>query len=133
MTTFQCWDCEKEFPVGGTGYAILHKIEEKVCYECAAKRDVVRAGRREPITAYVGKTLGDGMGCDRHGSTSRRELTTWPGIKIGTCYLGKSWPRGRWKFDRLYQVYAVVDGVTFTGRSQGEGTYVNLRPVSLAR
>ena len=132
MATFRCFDCDQEFPVktdGGTGYAVLHRLNEKVCYACAAKRDRAAASRGKPLVAYVGGTVGDGMGVERHGSTSRRYLTTWGGERIGYCKLDRGWRVRSWIGSRMYQVYATIEGVTFTGRSFGEGMAVSLRPV----
>lgn len=76
---------------------------------------------------YVGKTLGDGMGVERHGSTSRRELTDWHGNVIGTCFLSSSWPVRSYIGSRMYQIYARINGVDYTGRGFGEGMAVNLK------
>lgn len=73
------------------------------------------------IVAYVGKPLGDGMGCDRSGPTSQRALTDWHGRQIGTIMLGKGWRIRSYLSDRMYQGYARVNGVTYTGRTLGEG------------
>ncbi len=80
------------------------------------------------LVAYVGKTLGDGMGVDRHGSTSRRVLADWHGKELGTCFLSSSWPVRSYIGSRMYQIYARVDGVDYTGRGFGEGMAVMLRP-----
>jgi hypothetical protein len=82
----------------------------------------------ERITAYVGKPLGDGMGVDKSGPTSRRALTDWHGKAIGTCFLSSSWPVRSYIGSRMYQVYARIGGVDYTGRGFGEGMAVNLRP-----
>ena len=81
------------------------------------------------IVGYVGKKLGDGMGVDRFGDTSRRELTDFQGNKIGTCALGSSWRVNSYIGSRMYQIYATVAGVEYTGRGFGENMAVNLRPV----
>lgn len=75
----------------------------------------------ERIVAYVGKPLGDGMGVDRFGSTSRRALLDWHGRQIGTCYLSSKWRVHSYVGDYLYQIYATVDGIQYTGRGFGEG------------
>jgi len=77
--------------------------------------------------AYVGKTLGDGMGVDRHGPTSRRALTDWHGNQIGTCALTSSWRVRSYIGCRMYQIYATINGVDYTGRGFGEGMSVVLR------
>lgn len=76
---------------------------------------------------YVGKPLGDGMGVDRFGSTSRRALNDWHGNQIGTCYISKSWPVRSYIGSRMCQIYARINGVNYTGRGFGEGMSVNLR------
>jgi len=85
-------------------------------------------GFPESIVAYVGKTLGDGMGVERHGSTSSRALTDWHGNQIGTCYLSTSWPVRSYIGTRMFQIYATVNGVEYTGRGFGESMSVVLRP-----
>lgn len=50
-----------------------------------------------------------------------RDLTDWHGNKIGTVKLTSGWSTGRFKFDRMHQAYAIVDGKTYTGRTRGEG------------
>lgn len=82
------------------------------------------------LIAYVGKTLGDGMGVDRHDSTSRRELTDWSGTKIGVCALSSKWPVRSYVGSHMYQIYATVNGVEYTGRGFGEGMSVALRPLA---
>lgn len=121
MATFQCFDCREVKPVqtdGGTGYAVLSKLNERVCYACAADRDRRDASLGRPIVAYVGK----------RNARSLNDLTTWAGVKIGSCYLGKSWRVRSHIGPHMYQVYSIIDGVTFTGRSFGEGMCVSLRP-----
>jgi hypothetical protein len=72
------------------------------------------------ITAYVGKDRRDGMGCDR-AVGSGRDLTDWHGNVIGTIRLTKSWRIRSFLGSHMYQAYATVDGVTYTGRTLGEG------------
>jgi hypothetical protein len=65
----------------------------------------------ETIVAYVGKIV-DG----------RRELTDWHGNKIGTIRLASSWATPRsYVSSCMYQAYATVNGVQYTGRTVGEG------------
>ncbi len=80
------------------------------------------------ILGYVGKTVGDGMGVDKHGDTSRRYLTDFEGKRIGYCALSTSWRVNSYIGTHMYQIYATVDGVDYTGRGFGEGMCVNLRP-----
>jgi len=80
-----------------------------------------------PFVAYVGPKLGDAMGCDKWGDGSRRELRDFNGTRIGTCFLSKSWPVRSFIGSRMWQIYAIVDGVDYTGRGFGEGMSVNLR------
>jgi len=74
------------------------------------------------VAAYVGKKIGDGVGCDRFSSTSRRELTDWHGKVIGTCYISSTWKTPRsYVSSTMHQIYALVDGIKYTGRGAGEG------------
>jgi hypothetical protein len=82
------------------------------------------------LVAYVGKTLGDGMGVERHGSTSRRELTDWHGNKIGTCAFTSSWRVRSYIGSYMHQIHATVNGTQYTGRGFGEGMAVRLRLVA---
>ena len=72
--------------------------------------------------AYVGKLAG-GRGFEgRLGSESPyHELTNWHGNVIGTIRLGKGWSIRSCYSDRMYQAYATIDGVQYTGRTLGEG------------
>jgi len=49
-------------------------------------------------------------------------LTDWPGNKIGTYKIVRSWktPRSAYSSE-MYQVEATVGGVKYTGRSAGVG------------
>lgn len=73
----------------------------------------------EYATAYVGKPLND--------STSCRALTDRHGNRIGVCFLSSSWYVRSFIGNRMYQIYAIVDGIKYTGRGFGEGMSVNLR------
>lgn len=97
--------------------------------ELSAREVEAWKSRREEAVAYVGKKLGDGMGVERFGDTSRRELTSWTGEKIGTCAIGKGWRVNSYIGSRMYQIYATVKGVEYTGRGFGEGMAVVLRPL----
>lgn len=74
------------------------------------------------IVAYVGKVEG-GRGFEgRLGSEpAYRTLTDWHGNRIGTIRLGEGWRIRSYLSDRMYQAYATVNGVTYTGRTLGEG------------
>lgn len=49
-------------------------------------------------------------------------LTNWKGAKLGTYRIVSSWRTPRsYVSDRMYQVEATVEGVTYTGRSAGVG------------
>jgi hypothetical protein len=49
-------------------------------------------------------------------------LTDWNGKKIGTYRLIASWKLpNMYISDRMFQVEAIVNGVTYTGRSAGVG------------
>lgn len=82
----------------------------------------------EIIIGYIGDKVGDGMGVDRFGETSRRHLTDWNGNPIGYCVLSSSWPVRSYVGSRMYQVYGTVDGAEYTGRGFGKGMAVILRP-----
>ena len=72
--------------------------------------------------ANIGGYVGDGAG-------AVRALTDWHGNRIGTCRLASSWKVNSYIGSRMYQIYATVDGVEYTGRGFGTGMSVNLRPV----
>ena len=76
----------------------------------------------ERIVAYVGPIIG-GRGFEgRLGSEPPyRELRDWHGAKLGTIRLTKSWRVRSYVGSRMYQAYATVDGVLYTGRTFGEG------------
>jgi hypothetical protein len=82
------------------------------------------------LIAYVGKKLGDGMGAERFGDTSRRELLDFKGNKIGTCALASSWRVNSYIGSHMHQIYATSKGVEYTGRGFGEGMSVRLRPLA---
>ena len=72
------------------------------------------------IVAYIGK-VSEAQGPE-YRLQGNRDLTDWHGNVIGRCRLAKSWATPRsYVSSRMYQVYATVDGVTYTGRSAGEG------------
>jgi len=48
-------------------------------------------------------------------------LQDWHGKALGRWQTVASWPRARWTADRIYQIEAVVAGVTYTGRGLGQG------------
>ena len=85
------------------------------------------------LIAYVGNTVGDGMGVERNGSFSRRELTDWHGEKLGACYLGRGWPVQSYIGSRMFQIYATVNGKEYTGRGFGEGMSVVLRETAASK
>src|SRR2546422_11649344 len=72
--------------------------------EFVALGSVIQDGR---IVAYLGKD---------------KQLTKWDGTVIGTYRLASSWltPSSCYS-SRMFQVYATVNGITYTGRSAGEG------------
>ena len=50
------------------------------------------------------------------------QLNDWHGNKLGTYRITSTWKTPRsYVSDVMHQVYAKVDGVTYTGRSAGEG------------
>jgi len=77
------------------------------------------------IVGYVGKPIKDGMATD---SLSRRELTTFDGVVLGTCFLSKGWSMPRsFTGSTMYQIYARINGRDYTGRGFGENMSVVLR------
>ncbi len=48
-------------------------------------------------------------------------LNDWHGRKIGTIRVRSSWRVSSWMGTHMHQIEATVDGVTYTGRSFGEG------------
>jgi hypothetical protein len=87
------------------------------------------ATKPDRFTAYIGEKLGDGTDFDKPERRLRRRLTTWAGKQIGTCFLSSSWTGGnRLAYGaRMYQIYATVNGVDYTGRGLGEGMSCNFR------
>lgn len=74
------------------------------------------------LVAYVGKKLTNVVG--------QRELTDWHGDILGTCYISSTWATPRaCVSSTMCQVYATVDGVTYTGRCAGEGMVFRGRKV----
>lgn len=68
------------------------------------------------LIAYVGKQE------NRAGSLIPiHTLTDWHGHAIGTIRLTSSWRINSYLTDRMYQGYATVNGVTYTGRTCGRG------------
>jgi hypothetical protein len=86
----------------------------------------------ERFVAYVGDSLNDGMGLDR-SYRSRRALNVWTGLPIGTCFLSSSWKVNSYIGDRMYQIYATVNGRQFTGRGFGQGMAVVLRETAASK
>ena len=56
-------------------------------------------------------------------------ITTWHGEFIGTITSKKSWHIYSYMSDRMYQIYAKVNGKFYTGRTLGAGMITKLRPV----
>lgn len=58
-------------------------------------------------------------------------LTDWFGTPIGAYRITATWrtPTSAYS-DTMNQVYATVDGVTYTGRSNGEGMLFNGKEVN---
>lgn len=74
------------------------------------------------VIAYVGKQIGGrGFNGQLGSEAPYRELTDWHGRPIGTIRLSSSWATPRsYVASRMYQAYATVNGVTYTGRTAGE-------------
>lgn len=76
------------------------------------------------ITAYVGKVSSE-QG-PQFRLTGNRDLTDWHGNVIGRVRLVSSWETPRSHVSaRMYQAYATVDGITYQGRTRGEGMAFN--------
>lgn len=86
--------------------------------------------KTQPIIAYVGDKIGDGMGVNRYGSTSRNHLTDWHGEIIGQCSLASSWRVNSYIGSYMHQVYATIKEREYTGRGFGRGMSVVLRPTA---
>lgn len=125
MSTFQCFDCRQVLPVksdGGTGYATLHKLNEKVCYVCCAKRDRVDMRKTGRATLYLVKDreackiAGDGL--DR----SEYSVTNWPGTLSIRCPTPRKSRHNiaRWRYD----VWFSFEGETWHGVTYGDNTQI---------
>lgn len=64
------------------------------------------------VVAYVGKDW---------------TLTDWHGNKLGNCHVSSSWRINSFRSDRMYQIYATINGVQYTGRGLGEGMVCRFR------
>jgi hypothetical protein len=71
---------------------------------------------------YVGKRKDS----DKHWSGAYH-LTNWHGCSIGHCYLAKRWRVRSYVGSYMYQIYAWIEGVKYTGRGFGESMSVNLK------
>jgi hypothetical protein len=58
-----------------------------------------------------------------HQDRGRRGIvTTWHGQELGPARVTASWPILHTGLsDRMHQVEATINGITYTGRSQGDG------------
>ena len=66
----------------------------------------------EHLVGYLGKPRADGS----------RFLENWHGKWLGTCWITSTWRTSRsFTSGTMHQVHARVNGVTYTGRSAGEG------------
>ena len=88
----------------------------------------------ERLVAYVGEIIGPTpnnyvTSFGKLFIAARRALTDWRGNQIGYCYLASSWPiRSSYIGSRMYQIYATVDGVQYTGRGFGQSMAAMLKP-----
>ena len=75
------------------------------------------------VVGYVGKVIGGrGFNGALGSEHPYRALTDWHGNSLGTIRLTSSWRTPRsYMASRMYQAYATVNGVTYTGRTCGEG------------
>ena len=68
----------------------------------------------EKIVAYVGDTVGERIGIDRHVN-GRRYLTDWHGNRgSGYCAYSTTWPVRSYIGSRMYQIYATIGTVHYT-------------------
>lgn len=97
---------------------------------------VKRHTRECDAVGYIGETVGDGMGVERHGDTSRRYLTDWHGNVIGHVALDTGWRVNSAYGSHMYQAYATLSdqpGRTYTGRTWGKGMSVCLRETAKSK
>ncbi len=66
--------------------------------------------------------------------TPKHVLTTWHGEWLGNASIVASWrtPRSAYS-DRMYQVEVIIDGRTYTGRSNGVGMVWKGKPKATRR
>ena len=72
------------------------------------------------VIAYPGRD--ETSRIDPRGEATSGPLKDWHGNKIGTWKAVLSWPTPRsYMASRMFQIEAVVNGITYTGRGCGEG------------
>ena len=76
----------------------------------------------DKLIAYVGPVEGGrGFNGQLGSDPQYRTLTDWHGKRIGTIRLTTSWRTpNSYVGSRMYQAYATVNGVHYTGRTRGE-------------
>jgi len=73
------------------------------------------------IVAYLGPDTGV-PGAPTIRGLREGILTDWHGTELGTYRITRTWRTPRsYVSSTMHQVYATVDGVTYTGRSAGVG------------
>lgn len=77
------------------------------------QRLVAYVGRLEPVPGFPYEKL--------------RPLTTWTGQKLGTCRITSRWRIRSFISSHMCQIYATINGATYTGRGHGEGMAVVLK------
>ena len=78
----------------------------------------------ERLVAYVGAKI---EGSNRH------RLTTWTGHDLGTVYLGTGWRVRSYIGSHMFQAYATIQGVEYTGRTFGNGMSISLRETAASK
>jgi len=74
----------------------------------------------ERLVGYLGKQRADGL----------RDLNDWHGRWLGTCRITATWRTPRSYLSHvMHQIYATVNGATYTGRCAGDGMLFRGRAV----
>lgn len=78
------------------------------------------------FSAYIGKALRDGMGCDGIVGQSY-QVTDFGGKVLCHATLGSRWYAPSAYSLYMGQYYCIKDGREYTGRSRGECMLINFR------
>lgn len=66
-------------------------------------------------------------------SSDGKNVTTWTGDILGSCYLGAGWKHRGFTAPRQYQATAWINGREFTGRTFGSGMFIGLRETAASK